>query len=133
MKQKLTDRQAEIAIAVREVAKTPDNESWGAFVDFTRAIAAMIEGAESLAHPLDMQKRNRVVWEAYSKMWLQAHDQIVKDCLGSQREFDRVKSHPEGKDAIARILSRVKEVHGELTPGMEVNVNVGDIIAELDA
>ena len=130
MKRELTERQTDFSISIREVAKTPDNESWGAFIDFTRAVATMLEGAESLVHPTEMQKRFAGTWEAYAKMWSTEHNRILRDCLGSQKEFDRVRSHPNGRSAIGRILSRVKEIHGELSPGMSVNVDVGDILVD---
>ena len=132
MEREFTERQTDFSIAIREVANTPDNESWGAFTDFTRAVSTMLEGAESLVHPTEMQKRFAGVWEAYAKMWTTEHNRIVRDCLGSQQEFDRVKNHPNGRTAIGRILNRVKEVHGELTPGMNVDVDVGDILDELE-
>lgn len=130
MKQEMTERQAEIAIALREVAKTPENESWGAFIDFISAAATMVEGVESLVHPAKMQPRFAVAWQAYAEMWQTEYNRIIRDCLGSQEEFDRVKSHPNGGNAIGRILSRVKQIHGELTPGMAVKVDVGDILLE---
>lgn len=131
MKQELTERQIELAIAIREVTKTPTNDSWGAFTDLTRAVAQIVEGAESLIHPTEMQKRFARAWESHAKMWLGEHDRIIRDCLGgSQKEFDRVRSHPNGGTAIRRILSRVKEVYGELTPGMKVDVNVSDILID---
>lgn len=131
MKQELTDRQTDFSIAIREIAKIPDGESWGVFTDFLRSISLTIEGAESLIPPTDMQVRFAGAWEAYAKMWGAEHNRIVRDCLGSQKEFDRVRNHPNGRSAIGRILSRVKEIHGELTPGMEVNVDVKDILYEM--
>lgn len=126
----LTDRQADFAIAIREVSKTPDNEAWGACTDFTRAVATMLEGAESLIHPSEMDKRFKAAWEASAKLWTTEHNRIVRDCLGSQKELDRVRAHPNGRAAIVRILSRVKEIHGELTPGMSIDVDVGDILID---
>ncbi len=127
----LTDRQAELSVAIREVANIPDNDSWGPFGDFTRAVACMIDGAEGLRHPSEMQKRFAGAWAAYAKMWATEHNRIVRECLGgSQKELERVKSHPNGRAAIGKILNRVKEVHGDLTPGMAINVNVGDILLE---
>ena len=127
----LTDRQTDIAIAIREVVKTPDSEAWACFTDFTRAVATMLEGAEGLIHTTEMQQRFARAWEAYApKLWSTEHNRIVRDCLGSQEEFDRVKAHPNGRAAIVRILSRVKEIHGDLTPGMSIDVDVGDILID---
>lgn len=128
MKSKLTDRQTEIAISVRELAKTPENDSWGDFVDFTRAVATMIEGVEALIHPSEMQTRFSQAWQAYANLWGTEHNRIIRDCLGSDEEFERIKAHPNGRNVIGRILSRVKEVHGDITPGMAVNVDVADIL-----
>lgn len=93
----------------------------------------MLEGAESLIHPTEMQKHFSAAWESYAVgVWAGEHNRIVRDCLGgSQKEFERVKAHPNGRAAIQRIISRVKEVHGELTPGMKVNdVDIGDILVD---
>lgn len=127
---RLNDRQLDIRIALAAIAKVPISDSWGDFIDMTRAIASMVEGAETLVHPTEMQTRFAVAWQAYAKMWSGEHNRIIRDCLGSQAEFDRVKSHPNGRTAINRILQRVKEVHGKLTPGMEVNVSVDDILVD---
>lgn len=130
MKQAFTERETDFAIAIREVANTPDNESWGVFTDFTREVSRMLEGAEGLVHPTEMQKRFAGAWELYAKMWTTENKRIVRDCLGSQEEYDRIKGHPNGRSAIVRILSRVKEIHGELTPGMNVDVDVKDILMD---
>lgn len=126
----LTDRQTDIAIAIREVVKTPDSEAWACFTDFTRAVATMLEGAEGLIHITEMDKRFKGAWQAYANMWAAEHNRIIRDCLGSQKEFDRVRSHPNGRAAIGRIMSRIREVHGEITPGMNVDVDVGDILID---
>lgn len=129
----LTNRQIEVSAAIREIVNIPGGESWGKFTDVMRAMSQMLEGAESLVHPAEMQKRFSRAWESYAGMWAGEHNRIVRDCLGgSQQEFERVRNHPNGKAAIGRILTRVKEVHGELTPGMEIDVNVGDILDDLE-
>lgn len=130
MVQKFTERQIEVSIAIREVVKTPDGESWGAFTDVMRAMAKMIEGAESLVRPKEMQKRFSLAWETYAGMWKEEHNRIVRDCLGGQKEFDRVSNHPNGKAAFGRILNRVKEVHGTITAGMEIDIQVDDILID---
>lgn len=130
MKQELNDRQTEIAIAIREVAKIPDSESWGAFNDFTRAIATIIEGAETLTRPQEMNKRFGSAWQAAAKIWSTETHRIILDCLGSEEEYQRISHHPNGHKTIKRILSRVKEVHGNLTPGMEIDVDIDDILIE---
>lgn len=129
-KQQLTDRQCDIAVALREVVKIPDTEAWGAFTDFTRVVSMMLEGAEKLIHPVKMQIFFAQAWESYAAVWSSEHNRILRDCLGGQKEFDRVKSHPNGRKVMGRILSRVIETHGELMHGMEVDVEVGDILLE---
>ncbi len=129
-KQQLTARQLDIAVALREVIKTPDTEAWGACTDFTRAVSVMFEGVEGLIHPVKMQKRFALAWEAYVAVWSSEHNRILRDCLGGQKEFDRVKSHPNGKNALGRILLRVVETHGHLTSGMVVDVEVADILSD---
>lgn len=131
MKRVLTDRQTELAIVIREATKTPRDEAWGPFTDFTRSIAEMTEGAEVLIHPAQMQKRFARGWESYARLWESVHNQIVRDCLGSQEEF--VRNHPKGRKAIQRILSRVRETYGGLTPGMTVDVkslHIEDILSD---
>ncbi len=130
MKQQLTDRQADIAIALRAVVKTPTTESWGDFTDFISAVSVMVVGAEGLIHPIKMQESFFRAWKAYGAVWSSEHNRILRDCLGGQKEFDRVKNHPNGRAALGRILSRVQEVHGDITPGMKVDVEVGDILFE---
>jgi len=66
----LNDRQMEIAMRVREMAKTPEDDSWGPFTDFTRTISTMIEGAESLVPPPEMQKRFGTAWSDYASIWM---------------------------------------------------------------
>ncbi len=127
---KLNDRQFELATAIREIANVPDSEAWGDFIDFTRAMASMLEGAETLAHPNEMQKRFSAAWHASAALWGTEHRRIFKDCLGGQEAYDRVKAHPNGNAALSRILSRVKETHGNITPGMSVNVDIGDILSD---
>lgn len=128
----MTDRQAEIASGLREIAKTPDTEdAWGPFVDFTQAMATMIEGVESMATPKEMEKRFSRAWAAAAKVFVVSHQRIVRDCLGGQPELDRVINHPDARNIMARIVDRVREVHGELTPGMTVDdVDVADILDE---
>lgn len=131
MKRELTERQTELAIVIREATKTPrDEASWGPFTDFMRSIAEMVEGAETLIHPAQMQKRFARGWESYARLWGGVHNQIIRDCLGSEEEFERVRNHPKGKTVICRILNRVKEVHGALTPGMEVDIDIDDILLD---
>lgn len=126
----LTDRQSEIRMAINEVAKTPVNDSWGDFIDFTRAVATMIEGVETLVSPQVMEKRFSAAWQAFAKICVAENNRILRDCLGSDEEFDRVKNHPNGGNALGRILRRVKDVHGELTPGMSIDVDIDDILAD---
>lgn len=130
MKREFTERQTDFAIAIREIAKTPSTDSWGAFTDFTRAIASMLEGAEGLVHPFEMNKRFAGAWRDYAKFYQEENHRILRDCLGGQKEYDRVRNHPNGRTAIQRIQGRIKEIHGGLTPGMEVNVDIGDILVD---
>lgn len=130
MKQELNNRQTEIAIAIREIVKIPDNESWGAFNDFTRAIATMIEGAETLTQPIEMNKRFGRAWKSGAQIWSIENRRIVQDCLGGEEKYNEVRTHPNGNKTIRRILSRIKEVYGDLTPGMTVDVDVGDILVD---
>lgn len=129
---KLNARQMEIATAIREITQVPDNESWGDFTDLMRAFACMIEGSENLVKPKIMQQHFQHAWDASAKLWMFENNRILRDCLGGQEDFDRVAEHPNGRDAFGRILQRVREVHGNLSPGMVVAVNVDDILEELD-
>jgi len=126
----LTDRQLEIVMAIREIAKVPESECWGAFIDFTGAIATMVEGAESLIHPSLMQQRFAAAWEAYANVWTTEHNRILRDCVRNKEQLEHVKTRPY---LVRQIIERVQEVHGELTPGMSVDdVDVTDILESLN-
>lgn len=127
---KLTNGQVEIGMVIREVAPPPDNDPFGDYVDLTRAVACMVDGAQKLVNPRVMQQRFQAAWTACAKLWMAENNRILKDCLGDS--FDTVCAHPNGRDAFGRILKRVKETHGELSPGMTVNVEVDDILEELN-
>lgn len=141
----LTTRQLEIAIALREgIFGTEDNgklaggdpdklsehSSWGAMTDLLRVIATVIEGAEDLLNPREMDKRFKAAWMTYARLYKSEHHRMMRDCLGGQAEFDRVNSHPNGHNALCRIMERILRTHGELKPGMVVDVEVGDILLE---
>lgn len=129
---KRIERQLDIASAIREVIPPPDNEVWGAFTDLIRAVAAIVDGAETLVNPKLQQDRFQAAWEACAKLWSAENNRILRDCLGGQEDFNRVAEHPNGQDAFGRILQRVRETHGDLSPGMVVEVEVNDILEELD-
>lgn len=128
----LTDRQVDIMSAIRKIAPPPENDSWGDYMDFIRAVAAMIDGAQTLARPCKIQRHFQAAWEACAKLWTAENNRILRDCLGGQEGFDAVYAHPKGRDAFGRILKRVRDTHGELSPGMIVEVEVDDILQELD-
>lgn len=135
---RLNDRQRELATSLRGLVTVPEGVAWGDFIDFTAALAAMLEGAETLTHPMKMQKRFQAAWSASAGLWNTEHKRILRDCLGGgehgQKEFERVKAHPNGSDVLGRILTRVKETHGPLTTGMFVDVGtlrIGEILDEL--
>lgn len=119
-------------MALRAVAKIPDTDSWGSFQDCISAIATIIEGVESLTHPQEMQKRLQQVWQSCAEAWRVEHERIILECLGGTEEVQLVKSHPNGKNAIGRILERVREIHGgRIMPGMDMDdVEVGDILSD---
>ncbi|KKL52399.1 hypothetical protein LCGC14_2285830 [marine sediment metagenome] len=124
------ERRTDFAIALRQIAKSPSNDSWTAFTDLITAVSSILEGAEGLIPPQEMQARFAAAWQASAKVWQAEIPRIVGDCLGGPEEFERIRSHPNGGNVIGRILTRVREVHGDLTPGMVVDIEVGDILVE---
>jgi len=130
MKQKLTDKQLEIASNLREILKTPTNEAWGAFVDVVRSLAVVIEGVESLAHPQDMQERFSAAWSNFAKLWASENNRIIGNCVGGPQQLQSLKNHPKAEVILRRIVHRIVEQHGNFTPGMDVAVDVQDILLE---
>lgn len=128
----LTNRQVEICTAIREIAPPPENKSWGDYLDFIRAVAAMIDGAQTLTRPCKIQRHFQAAWEACAKLWVAENNRILRDCLGGQEGFDAVRAHPNGQNAFGRILKRVRDTHGDMSPGMTVEVKVDDILFDLD-
>jgi hypothetical protein len=91
----------------------------------------MLASAENLADPPEMQKMFSAAWDAYSGLWGDEHERVMIDCIGSKSEYDRIKDHPEGRKAILAIMDRVKETHGDLAPGEDGKVDVGDILVDM--
>lgn len=125
----LTDRQHEIAMAIRQATKVPDNDSWGDCIDFIRALAIIVEGAETLVMPAEMSKLFGAAWDAVAKMWATEHIGILVECLGSKAEYERIRDHPNGRMAFGQILKRVQDTY-EMSVGMSGKVEVADILYE---
>jgi len=128
----LNDRQHEIAATLWEVSQTPDDSSWGDKIDFLSHLATMIVGLENFINPQEMSQKFQFAWESYAGVWKENADQIIKNCLG-QKEYDRVNNHPNIAAVRAvkgRILLRIQEVHGDITPNMKVNIEVKDIVLD---
>ncbi len=128
----LNERQMDIGTAIREIAPPPDNDSWGDYVDMTRALAAIIDANNVLTHPQRLQKSFQAAWAASAKLWMAESERILRGCVGGKEDFDRIQSHPNGRKAFDRILARVKETHGELKVGVAVEVEVDDILFDLE-
>ena len=126
----LNDRQFELVANLRSITKVPDNESWGPFEDFMRALAVVIEGAESLVDPFEMCNRFNLAWDQRQNLWAAEQIRILVNCLGSKEEYDRLRDHPNGGLALGRILLRVQETYDELAMGMDCKVEVADILYE---
>lgn len=94
------------------------------------AVSDLLEGAEKLVSPPEMDKRMKAIWDAYSTVWMGCLNRIVGDCVGGPENLKRIQEHPNGGRAKARILQRVKKQHGEITPGTTATVEVEDILLE---
>jgi len=126
---RLNNRQIELAIALKEIVKTPKGAAWGEFTDFRRAVARILEGAETLERPKEMQKRFSAAWKACASLVSSERQRIAKDALGE--DYERVMNHPNSLKIVGRVVRRVKDERGELSPDIVVGeINLEDIMAE---
>lgn len=125
---KLTSEQTRLAEEVRKIM------DWGKFADpfpaydLADTIAVILDGVNSLAPGEDMGERFNAAWAAYMAIWKMEHDAAIVSAIGDQMLWDRVKRHPNGREALIDILTRIQEAHGRITPGLEVEVDVSDIL-----
>ena len=127
---KLTDEQRDRAERVREILNIQDfSDPFPAF-DFTDALGAIIEGSETLANPQEMSGRFNAAWQAYAGIWGVELNRACQKAVGDEALWKRVKDAPNGQDAVAAILTRIQAVHGEIVPGMNIEIDVGDILVD---
>jgi len=89
----------------------------------------MLEGVETLERPKDMQKRFSAAWSACANVITEERQRIAKDALGE--DYERVMKHPNSLKIVGRVVRRVKDECGELSPDIVVGeINLEDIMAE---
>lgn len=154
---KLTDRQQEKAIGVRQLLSPkgkcckacgqssslvswsdrlvcPDEGNvWFAFVDCTRAIAKIIDGLDEVQEPGEIKKAFNAAWRSYIDFWGHEHKRLLCQALGNDAMLvDRVKEHKNGQRIINRILDRIKESNGgTISTGINAaSVDIVDILQD---
>jgi hypothetical protein len=130
----LTQKQGEIAIAVRQLLQEarPEDEAWADYIDFTRAVARMLDALDGFVPLSDMKPVFDEAWQKYSKLWAAAHKRVIIQSLGGDESlWERVQGHANGRNVVQRILKRVKEQHGAISSAVDASsVEVLDILNE---
>jgi len=132
---KLNDRQQEKAIGLRQLIKSPrpcDEKGWSAHIDFTRALAKMLDGIDVIQSPVAMKETFDRAWRAYAHYWANENDRVLFEALGSDEILvAKVKEHENGRRIVNRILARVKEQYGGINPEVNASsVEITDILTE---
>lgn len=127
---KLTDPQRNRAERVREILNVQTFTDPFPPFDLTDALGMILEGTETLVEPDEMGQRFNAAWKAYAAIWGMEHNTACQQAVGDDELWDRVKQHPNGREVVAAILSRIHAVQGAIVPGMEVEVDVGDILVD---
>jgi len=132
---KLTAEQQEKAIALRRLFNSEPptaEEAWASYVDFTRAMAQMIDGIDSLINPCGMQQVFGTAWKSFAKLWGSEQQRLVLEAIGGDESLlEQVREHPQGRQVLRRILDRVKETKGTLSFGLSAtDVDVADILVQ---
>jgi len=132
---KLTIEQQEKAIALRRLFNSEPPaaaEAWASYVDFTRAMARMIDGVDSLVLPSEMQQVFSSAWKSFARLWGSEQQRLVLEAIGGDESLrEQVREHPKGRQVLRRILYRVKETKGSLSFGLSAtDVDVADILVQ---
>ena len=96
--------------------------------DFVDALAVVVDGANKLVDSDEMATRFTAAWHAYASVFTTEHGRIVEGVVGDAALWQRIRAHPDGREAVAEIIERIHAVHGEIVPGMDVELDVTDIL-----
>lgn len=132
---KLTERQAEKAIGLRELLtkQRPDGEmAYVGYIDFTRALGKMLDGVDEAQSPTEMKATFDTAWRSYARYLGAEQDRILMQTLGNDEELvNKVKEHENGRRIVHRILERVREKHGGINAEIDASrIDVTDILVE---
>jgi hypothetical protein len=91
----------------------------------------MLDGLDVLITPQEMKTIFEQGLKEYLQVWAATNRRIVLQSLGDEMLWERVQRHRNGRSVVERILTRVRERHGGgLSSGLNVTVEVGDILSE---
>lgn len=103
----------------------------GLALDFGKALGAMLDGAEQLAHPKSMHSIFQTAWVAYAQLWSAEYENAVIAALGGRELFNQIHALPNSKEIFAQIIERIEATNGPIGPGLVVDVNIDDILMEV--
>jgi len=102
--------------------------------ELAEAIEATINGMNDLADPPVMHELLGKMWIAYGKAWVQEHEKIMSEVLGSAYKGIKDQGSHRPKEVariFQRILERIREQCGEIRLGIDVSaIEVNDIILD---
>lgn len=132
---RLNDNQQEKAIGLRELltkARPEGAVEWAAYMDFTRALGKMLDGADHIQMPTEIKQVFDQAWKAYIRLWGALNNRILTEALGDEELLNKVKEHRNGKTIVNRILQRIKEQNGGvITSEVDArSTEVTDILSE---
>lgn len=127
---KLTDRQRDKAEQVRGILDVQQFVDCFLHFDLTDSIGRILEGAERLIQPDEMARQFNLAWNAYASIWNGELNAVCQNAVGDKALWERVKKHPNGREAVSGILDRILAVHGEIVPSMKIEVDVSDILVD---
>lgn len=130
---KLTNKQQEIAIKLREeIIQFPPEFSSLDYIDYTRALAVMIDSIFDMRSPPDMQDVFSEAWVKYTSFWTEQHHNLIEKTVKNPDLFEFIKAHPRGNEVVGQILDRIRETCGKIKPGLDVSkVKIDDILAKI--
>jgi len=130
---KLTIEQQEKAIGLRQLLKSEPSEiGWEAYLDFTRAVAKMLDGLDTFVRPLEMKEAMDQAWNNFVNVWRGENERLILESIGDPALLDQVKNHPNCNKICRQILDRVRTQAAKSTGlGMTAtNVDVTDILSK---
>jgi len=132
---RITQEQSEKAIAIRALIKSnaPENSNaWTNYIDFSRAVAQMIDGLDTFVSPDQMKGIFDRAYSSFAQVWSEENKRIILEILdGNEEVFNAISDHPNAIKIIHRILVKIKKELGPLGIGTVVTgVDISDILLE---